>query len=92
MDLIEIKLIWQSGFFTTIRENFKNKRKSLCLVTKENFDSIYLSNEEISKIQKVLKLTKPRIIRCFELVVLALLDPKDNVVHYKFGQEIKKKL
>lgn len=38
MDLIEIKLIWQAGFFQTIKENFRNKRKSLCLVNKENFD------------------------------------------------------
>lgn len=44
------------------------------------------------KIQKVLKLTKPRIIRCFELIILAKLDPKDPVVHQRFGQEIKKKL
>jgi len=40
----------------------------------------------------MLKLTKPRIIRCFELIVLVKLDPKDGLVHQRFGQEIKKKL
>jgi hypothetical protein len=41
---------------------------------------------------KKLKLTKQRVIRCFELVMLAKLDPKDALVHQRFGQEIKKKL
>jgi hypothetical protein len=41
---------------------------------------------------KKLKLPKQRIIRCFELIMLAKLDPNDPVVHQRFGQEIKKKL
>ena len=30
--------------------------------------------------------------RCFELIILARLDPKDALVHQRFGSEIKKKL
>lgn len=37
-------------------------------------------------------MTKQRIKRCYELIVLAKLDPKDAQVHQRFGQEIKKKL
>lgn len=92
MDLIEIKFLWQAGFFKSIKRLFKNKRPSLKTINCNNFDDVYLDNEEIMQIQKVLKLTKPRIIRCFELIVLAKLDPKDSLVHQRFGQEIKKKL
>jgi len=38
-----------------------------------------------------LKLKKQNILRCFELVILAKLDPKDPVVHQKFAQEVKRK-
>jgi hypothetical protein len=50
-------------------------------INASNFDQIHLDNEEIKKIEKELKLTKPRIIRCFELIVLAKLDAKDAIVH-----------
>ena len=77
MDLIEIKLIWQAGFFKSIKKLFKNKRLGLQTINSANFDRVCLENEEIMLIMKELKLTKPRIIRCFELIVLAKLDPKD---------------
>lgn len=92
MDLIEIRLIWQAGYFKTIKKLFKGKRSSQQTITIDNFDLVHLDSEEIMQIQKELKLTKPRIIRCFEMIVLAKLDPKDSQVHARFGQEIKKKL
>jgi histone acetyltransferase 1 len=93
MDLIEVKLIWQNGFFTSLRKLFKNKKgNSNTLINIGNFDEVHLDNEEINKIIKKLKLTKQRIIRCFELIILARLDPKDALVHQRFGSEIKKKL
>jgi hypothetical protein len=51
-----------------------------------------MENEEVMQISKKLKLQKQRIIRCFEMIILAKLDPNDAIVHQKFGQEIKKKL
>ena len=38
-----------------------------------------------------MKLKKQNILRCFELVILSKLDPKDLVVHQKFAQEVKRK-
>ena len=81
MDLIEVKLIWSAGFFSSIKKIFKSKKGFNTLINIHNFDQLHLDNEEIQKITKKLKLTKQRIIRCFELIVLAKLDPKDAVVH-----------
>jgi len=92
MDLIEVKLIWQAGFFGSIKKIFKSKKGVNTLINIHNFEELHLDNEEIQKITKKLKLTKQRIIRCFELIILAKLDPKDALVHQRFGSEIKKKL
>jgi hypothetical protein len=85
MDLIEIKLIWQENYFSAFKKLFKNKRISSSYITHQNFDQLHLSSEEINIIMKKLKLSKQRIIRCFELIMLAKLDPKDAIVHQKFG-------
>ena len=92
MDLIEIKLLWQHGFFSSIKKLFKNKRACHQFINIHNFDQLSLANDEITRIQKILKLSKQRIMRCFEIIVLAKLDPHDAQVHQRFGQEIKKKL
>ena len=92
MDLIEIKLIWTDNYFGTFKKLFKNKRISSSYINNGNFDKLTLSQDEINQIMKKLKLTKQRVIRCFELIMLAKLDPKDALVHQRFGQEIKKKL
>lgn len=92
MDLIEIKLIWTENYFSTFKKLFKNKRLSSSYINHSNFDKLTLGQDEIGQIMKKLKLSKQRVIRCFELIMLAKLDPKDALVHQRFGQEIKKKL
>jgi len=42
---------------------------------------IVLDSDEILEIQEELKLKKQNILRCFELVILSKLDPKDPIVH-----------
>lgn len=52
MDLIEIKMIWQSDHFTSIKRLFKNKRSVNQFITIDNFDQLHLDNDEIMKIHK----------------------------------------
>jgi hypothetical protein len=93
MDLVELKFIWEAGFFTQIRNLFKGKKNMMnSYITIANYDKVHLDNDEINLISKKLKLPKQRILRCFALIILAKLDPKDAQVHQRFGQEIKKKL
>lgn len=47
MDLIEIKLLWSAGFFKSIKRLFKNKRPSQQTININNFDHVFLDNEEI---------------------------------------------
>ena len=65
---------------------------STSYITSANYDKVNLDNDEINTISKKLKLPKQRILRCFALIILSKLDPKDAQVHLRFGQEIKKKL
>ena len=81
MDQIELKMIWQNGFFKSIKKLLKSKKSDNQYINIDNFDEIHLENEEILQIMKTLKLTKQRVIRCFEIVVLAKLDPNDPLVH-----------
>ena len=55
------------------------------MINKENFDQIVLDQDEIQDIQDELKLKKQNILRCFELIILTLLDKADSVVHQKFA-------
>ena len=50
MDLIEIKLIWNGGYFNSLKKLFKHKRRHLMTINSSNFDLIHLDNEEIHKI------------------------------------------
>ena len=43
-------MIWQNGFFKSIKKLFKNKKAGHQFINKENFDQIHLDNEEIMKI------------------------------------------
>ena len=59
MDLIEIALIWDhsSGFFSSIK-NLLRSGKRQQYITIHNFDQLSLSNDEILRITKALKLSK----------------------------------
>lgn len=50
MDLIEIKLLWQHGFFSSIKKLFKNKRACHQFINIHNFDQLSLTNDEIARI------------------------------------------
>ncbi|TNV83269.1 hypothetical protein FGO68_gene11080 [Halteria grandinella] len=99
-DALDIKLIWGAGYFKTVRKLISQTKKRVAggkksapgaIINKDNFDLLVLDNDEIQDIQDDLKLKKQNIHRCFELVVLSLLDQTDSVAHQKFAQEVKKK-
>lgn len=87
MDLIEIKLIKQAGNFSSLNQILKSGKRTAHkqYINSLNFDKLCLDQEEIQSFQRRLKLTKTRIIRCFELMILAKLDPNDHQVHLRFG-------
>jgi len=47
MDLIEIKLIWKAGFFSSIKKILSNKSKNKQLINIDNFDILHLDIDEI---------------------------------------------
>jgi len=77
MDLIELKFIWDAGYFTQFRNVFKGRKMSSSYITYANYDKVHLDNDELNTISKKLKLPKQRILRCFALIILSKLDPKD---------------
>jgi hypothetical protein len=56
----------------------KGRNAKNALININNYDKIQLDPSEVAEIQTELKLKKQNILRCFELVVLAKLDPKDG--------------
>lgn len=83
-DALDIKLIWNAGFLKSLRHLILTKQGKIRkgpFINKENFDSITLDQDEILDIQDALKLKKQNILRCFELIILTLLDQSDPVVH-----------
>lgn len=58
MDLVELKFIWDAGYFTQLRNLFKGKRMSSSYITSANYDKVHLDNDELQQISKKLKLPK----------------------------------
>jgi hypothetical protein len=81
MDLVELKFIWEAGYFKEIRNVFKGKKMCNAFINNDNYDKVHLENDEVNIISKKLKLPKQRILRCFALLMLSKLDPKDAQVH-----------
>jgi len=50
-----------------------------------------LDHKEISLIRNKLKLHKDNILRCFELLLLAFLDPNDGKVHEAYRRSVLKR-
>jgi hypothetical protein len=75
-DCVDINLILQHGFFKSMRNLTKDYLD--CDSFKECAN---LDHKEVSLIRTKLKLRKDNIQRCFELLILAHLDPNDGKVH-----------
>lgn len=50
-----------------------------------------LDHKEVTLIKTKLKLPKDNILRCFELLLLAYLEPNDSKVHEAYRKSVLKK-
>ena len=83
-DVVDIGLILKAGFFSSLLEIWQNQYLDqdtfiLCSL---------LDHREVSAIKTKLKLTKDNILRCFELLLLAHLDPNDGKVHEAYRKSV----
>lgn len=86
-DVVDINLILQSGFFKSMHGLGNNNYLDL-----DTFKSCsILDHKEVSLIRNKLKLTKDNILRCFELLLLAFLDPNDAKVHEAYRRSVLKR-
>ena len=74
-DGVDLNLILQHKFFRSIRN-----LKANYLDVDSFKDCAVLDHKEIAEIRTKLKLRKDNIMRCFELLLLAHLDPADSKV------------
>ena len=88
-DSLDIKIILKSGFFRSIRNLGLHvpSRKLDCAT----FKHCSLDHREISEIRTRLKLKKENIQRCFELLLVACLDPDDKAVHEAYRKYVLRK-
>ena len=56
MDLVELKFIWEAGYFKEIRNIFKGKKMSNAYINNANYDKVHLDKDEVNLISKKLKL------------------------------------
>jgi len=90
-DGLDTKLILQHGFFFTIRQALKkNGRRNF--LQPELLKECTLDHIEIAQIRNKLKLAKNNIQRCFEFVLICLLDPKDPNAHENYRKGILKRM
>jgi hypothetical protein len=86
-DVVDINLILQAGFFNSMKALGTNEYLDL-----DTFKSCsILDHREVSQIKTKLKLTKDNILRCFELLLLAFLDPNDGKVHEVYRRSVLKR-
>jgi len=84
-------LILQHGFFFTIRQALKkNGRRNF--LHPDLLKECTLDHIEIGQIRNKLKLAKNNIQRCFEFVLICLLDPKDPNAHEQYRRGILKRM
>jgi histone acetyltransferase 1 len=90
-DGLDTKLILQHGFFFSIRQALKkNGRRNF--LQPELLKECTLDHIEIGQIRNKLKLAKNNIQRCFEFVLICLLDPKDPNAHENYRRGILKRM
>jgi len=86
-DCVDLNLILSHGFFKSMYEIKGND-----YLDQESFKvCATLEQKEISQIRQKLKLRKDNILRCFELLLLAFLDPSDGKLHKAYRRSVLKR-
>lgn len=75
------------GYFKWIEKYRDGKHIKL-----EEYDTIQLPKKEIEEIRKKCKITKNQILRVFEILKLAAINPEDMAVKAKFKVDVKLRL
>ena len=85
-DSVDINLILQHGFFQAIRGLKKD------FLDVDSFkECAVLEAKEVAEIRSKLKLRKDNVMRCFELLLLAHLDPNCGKVHEAYRKSVLKR-
>ena len=88
-DALDIKMILRAGYFRSIRGlGLGDPRKFL---KPDSFKMCGLEHKEINEIRTKLKLKKENILRCFELLQIACLDPNDADLHEAYRKYVLRK-
>ena len=88
-DALDIKLILKHGYFHCIRDLGLHDPEEM--LDCNLFKHCNLDHKEINQIKAKLKLKKENIVRCFELLQIACLDPNDQDVHEMYRRYVLRK-
>lgn len=88
-DALDIKMILKAGFFRSIRGlGLGDPKKYL---RQDSFKMCGLDHHEINEIRNKIKLKKENVLRCFELLQIACLDPYDADLHEAYRKYVLRK-
>ena len=88
-DALDIKMILKAGYFRSLEGlGLTNPRKFL---RQDSFKLCGLDHHEINDIRAKLKLKKENVLRCFELLQIACLDPADSDLHEAYRKYVLRK-
>ncbi len=88
-DALDIKMILKAGFFRSIRGlGLGDSKKYL---RQDSFKMCGLDHHEINEIRAKIKLKKENVLRCFELLQIACLDPHDADLHEAYRKYVLRK-
>jgi histone acetyltransferase 1 len=88
-DGLDIKLILKSGYFRCLKG--LGLHNPTTYLTQEQFKVCGLDHREVNEIRTKLKLKKENILRCFELLQIACLDPEDTDLHEAYRKYVLRK-
>ena len=88
-DALDIKMILRTGYFRSIRGlGLADPKKYL---RHDSFKLCGIDHHEINEIRMKLKLKKDNVLRCFELLQIACLNPADAELHESYRKYVLRK-
>jgi len=88
-DALDIKMILRAGYFRSIRGlGLADPKKFL---RQDSFKLCGIDHHEVNEIRTKLKLKKDNVLRCFELLQIACLNPADAELHEAYRKYVLRK-
>lgn len=88
-DALDIKMILRAGYFRSIRGLGLADPK--VYLRQDTFKLCGIDHHEINEIRTKLKLKKDNVLRCFELLQIACLNPADAELHEAYRKYVLRK-